>query len=277
MPMWEGRTGLAARLRPISGFEEELIAASAGTANTAALCNEVLARCLVPAGHDAAAARTLVAALPLAERDGALVALRRISYGDRVVSEVTCPACDAVSEIDFDLAQLPLPEAPAPVRVTIEVGGQGVHARLPTAGDQAACIDAAANAAERRTALLVRVLEAVGDQAGPFDASAVRALPSALRMAVEQAIEDAMPDLDLAMDVTCSSCDAAFTAPIELASFFFFEMKAHARRLLREIHTLAREYHWAERDILALARSRRQSYLALIEAEHDAGLIAGAL
>lgn len=37
--------------------------------------------------------------------------------------------------------------------------------------------------------------------------------------------------------------------------------------LFQEVHRIAARYHWAERDILALAWRRRQRYLAIIEKE----------
>jgi hypothetical protein len=47
----------------------------------------------------------------------------------------------------------------------------------------------------------------------------------------------------------------------------------HARRLLREVHELARAYHWSEADILRLDRRRRRRYLALLESDRDAALV----
>lgn len=44
--------------------------------------------------------------------------------------------------------------------------------------------------------------------------------------------------------------------------------------MLRDVHTLARAYHWSERDILALPLPRRLAYLALLEAEGDGDLLA---
>ena len=41
-------------------------------------------------------------------------------------------------------------------------------------------------------------------------------------------------------------------------------------RLYEEIHVLATHYHWSEPAILALPRSRRQRYLALIARQHAA-------
>jgi hypothetical protein len=47
--------------------------------------------------------------------------------------------------------------------------------------------------------------------------------------------------------------------------------------LIREIHTLARAYHWREPDILPLSHERRQEYLRLIAEEEDARLVRGVL
>jgi hypothetical protein len=212
---------LTARLRPISGFEEELLAGRGGAASTAALCNEVLARCLVAPGADAAAARTEIARLLVPERDLALMALRRRSFGDRVESDVTCPACGAGIEISFSLADLPLPAAAAAREITVEHDGEALRARLPTAADQERLLSRpAGTVAERRTSLLALVLDAIGDRVGPFAEDDVRALPSAARVAVENALEAALPDVDLSMDAQCQSCHCAFTAPFDLHAFF---------------------------------------------------------
>ena len=45
--------------------------------------------------------------------------------------------------------------------------------------------------------------------------------------------------------------------------------------MLRQIHTLARSYHWSEREILALPLERRLAYLLLIEEDSDARLLGG--
>ena len=52
-------------------------------------------------------------------------------------------------------------------------------------------------------------------------------------------------------------------------------MRDRARELLRDVHRIARAYHWSERDILALTLQRRLAYLLLLEAEADAALVAG--
>jgi len=53
-------------------------------------------------------------------------------------------------------------------------------------------------------------------------------------------------------------------------------MKERAMRLIRDVHVLARTYHWSEPDVLRLGLGRRLAYLGLIEEEIDGSLVAGA-
>ncbi len=46
--------------------------------------------------------------------------------------------------------------------------------------------------------------------------------------------------------------------------FLLQELDARAVQLLEEVHALALHYHWSEREILALAPTRRERYLALL-------------
>lgn len=220
---FKGR-GAAARLvpRPMTGHEEEWVERRRAQANTARVCNEVLARCLAEPGADCSRELERVRALPVAQRDEALLQLRRLSLGDTVHMQARCPACDGAVEVDFPLSHIPLPStaAPARVEVTLEDGSQAVL-RLPTAGDQEALLDAALETeAERRTWLLSRVLLRWGGSEGPFPEDFTRGLSTPARATLERALEEALPDLDLSMAVGCPGCGHAFSAPFDVAAFF---------------------------------------------------------
>lgn len=209
-------------LRPMTGYEEEIVEERRDDANTAALCNELIARCLAPPGADATAARAQVRALLVAERDAALVTLRRISLGDTVSSRVRCPACRLVNEVDFRLSDLPISITAAPERIEVNVdGGVQVTLRLPTAGDQEDLLDAGIEGeSQRRTFLLARTIVRFGDREGPFDVDLARGLPVAVRNALEAALEGATPDLDLSMAVLCHGCGHGWSALFDVPSFF---------------------------------------------------------
>ncbi len=209
-------------LRPMTGFEEEYLEAAVGQANTARLCNGLLARCAVAPGEDAAEALVAVRALGVAQRDRALVELRRRSLGDQVATEVDCPSCGETNEVDFDLSALPLEiQAVAePLEVTLGAERRGTL-RLPTAGDQEALLDAPKGSpAEGRSRLLARLLLSLGSEKGPFSEQRVHALPTADRRALEAAVDEATPDLSLDMAVRCCECGCEFTSPFDVAVFF---------------------------------------------------------
>jgi hypothetical protein len=274
---FRGGAGAGPRLalRPMTGHEEEWVERRRSEANTARLCNEVLARCLVAPGAEASRELERVRALPVAQRDEALLQLRRLSLGDTVHTRTACPACGVAAEVDFQLSQLPLPstEAPARVLATLEDGTQAVL-RLPTAGDQESLLDARLETeAERRTWLLSRVLVRLGQQEGPFPEESTRMLPSSTRSALERALEEALPDLDLSMALTCAGCGKSFSAPFDVAGFFFAEMSQRSRHLLRHVHELASRYHWSEAELLSMPLPRRQAYLELIDTERDRALL----
>jgi hypothetical protein len=210
-------------LRALSGWEEEYVERHQAEPNTARLCNEVLARCLVAPGADPAAARETVRGLLVAERDRELVALRRLSLGSDVSAQVTCPACGEVSEAEFSLDVLPLDFEPPQRQLRLELDDVGeVALRLPTAGDQEDLVDAGLEGeAERRSWLLARCLEQWADRRGGFDEDFARGLPVRARTALESAIEASLPELDLEMAVECSHCKAPIVAPFDVPTFFF--------------------------------------------------------
>lgn len=209
-------------LRPITGYEEELLEDASRLANTAALCNEILARCLVPLGEPSERAASRVAQLLVAERDVALVDLRRLTFGERVETDVDCPSCGATSRVSFDLTRVSLEVADVAEALEVTLSdGKVAHLRLPTARDQSDLLDAAlANPAERRSWLLERSIHRLGDVEGPLGFGKVHALDSRTRREIERALEGEIPDLDLRVGATCEACAREFAAPFDIASFF---------------------------------------------------------
>ena len=72
---------------------------------------------------------------------------------------------------------------------------------------------------------------------------------------------DPLAAIDIPLD--CLNCGHQWQPLFDIVSFFWTEIAAQARRLLREVHTLARYYGWREADILAMSAIRRQFYLEM--------------
>jgi phage FluMu protein gp41 len=209
-------------LRAMTGYEEELAEDVVRARNTASLCNEVLARCLVSHGEAFDAQMRLVEGLLVAERDVALVELRRLTFGEKVNMRVDCPACSEQNHLTFDLTSVALdaPEVAERLEVVL-ADGRKVELALPTARDQAELLDAGLDTpAERRTWLLERSIRKFGDLAGPLGFDRVHALDSGTRFALEHVIESNLPDLDLSIAAACHACGHEFTAPLDVAGFF---------------------------------------------------------
>jgi hypothetical protein len=65
------------------------------------------------------------------------------------------------------------------------------------------------------------------------------------------------------LDFACPSCGHEWQSLFDIAAFFWAEIAAQARRLLREVHQLASAYGWREADILAMSARRRRAYLEM--------------
>jgi hypothetical protein len=113
-----------------------------------------------------------------------------------------------------------------------------------------------------RRRLLDRCLLSAKNPEG--EAVAVQDLPPAALQAVAERMAAADPQGDVQLALQCPACGHAWPAAFDIVSFFWTEVDAWARVLLREIHVLASAYGWREADILALSPWRRRSYLELI-------------
>jgi hypothetical protein len=83
-------------------------------------------------------------------------------------------------------------------------------------------------------------------------------------------MEELAPDVTPELDVECLECRLPFTSRLDLPFLVLQELKAHAYRLEQDVHLLAWNYKWSERDILRLPRRKRERYVRLIEEELEA-------
>jgi hypothetical protein len=102
-----------------------------------------------------------------------------------------------------------------------------------------------------------------------------RCIDAAATVADENAIEEAMaqiaPSLDLDIATTCPHCAAPGTIAFRLENFLLHALAAERRFLTMEIHLLASAYHWTLAEILGLSRDDRRILVRCVERERWAG------
>ncbi len=198
-----------------------------------------------------------LAALSVGQRDARLLTLRERTSGPMLNGFVECPRC--AERLEFDVAVADLRVAAVEEARELAVDGLALRFRLPNSRDLAAVLGCRDPAAARN--LLVRrcVLQASRDGIpvahGELPAEAITGL--ARRMA------ECDPQAEVLLDLRCPACDHAWQALFDIVAFFWAELAAQAKRLLREVHTLARTYGWREADILSMSARRRQLYLEM--------------
>lgn len=190
------------------------------------------------------------AALPLGQRDAALLQARIALFGATLEATADCPHCG--NRLAFVLPLQQLADAAVPAAADTVVDCAGGRFRLPNSADVAHAM----GEAEPRRALALALQLDAGRLS--LDDDAVAALESALAAA------DPAAQLDIALH--CDACGQAFAAPFDAAECLWLDVQGRARRTLDEVHQLASAYGWSEAEVLAVPPARRQHYLQRVQA-----------
>ncbi len=194
-------------------------------------------------------------------------------FGGSLTGIARCPECAEPLEFAVQTADLRAgsdvedePDAmPRSFRVVLHPAGPDGPAahlvyRLPTGGDLIALRDPADAESLRRALALRCILEATwgGAAISPGE------LPDEVLTALAGEMSARDPQAEVLLDLACPACGTRWQAVFDIAAFFWIELAAEAKRLLREVDALARSYGWREADILALSPWRRQAYLEMV-------------
>ena len=193
-----------------------------------------------------------LAALPLGRRNSALAELRCTSFGPSLQAWTSCPRCREKLEFEMDALAL-FNQDEASLNEPISANGHSYH--LPSSRDLAR---ATAEPDPRLAA--IRLLESCRLEAGEPPAWSEEDLEE---VGEKMALADPMAETRLAL--RCPNCGNQWDETLDIATFLWAEIEARAKRLLREIHTLAAAYGWTEKEILSLSQSRRTFYLNMVE------------
>lgn len=143
---------------------------------------------------------------------------------------------------------------------TLTLGEFQLRFRLPNSKDLAAVVGYQDVNTVRRLIGLRCVLEVSRDGVAVTGGE----LPPDVINQLAKQMAECDPQAEVLLNLDCPACNHNWQVIFDIVAFFWSELSAQAKRLLREVHTLARFYGWREADILAMSAIRRQFYLDLV-------------
>lgn len=206
--------------------------------------------------------REELALMSIAARDAAIWQLRELTFGPQFNGFTECPQCGERLEFNLDASDFRnnQSEALADDRYEFETGGVKLQYRLPNSRDLA-MVATCDDVETARDLLVRRCVARTGEETGAGldgDLTTEQIAQLVGRMA------ESAPQAEVLLDFNCPACGHVWQSLFDIVMFFWTELAAEARRLLREVHALARAYGWREAEILALSPRRRQAYLEMI-------------
>jgi hypothetical protein len=198
-----------------------------------------------------------LAALPVFERDRRLLRLRELTFGPTLEAVATCPRCAASMEFAMPVEAVVanLERSADSNWVEWVVDDRRLRLRAATTLDLRASLGAPAVAAAEEI-VLMRCLSV--DDASE-DARATARLPS-----VREHFDRLHAATELRCALVCPQCEHDSTLDLDVPRFVWLEVRHAARRLLEDVHALARHYGWGEREIANMSPRRRAAYLELV-------------
>jgi hypothetical protein len=197
------------------------------------------------------------AGLPAVDLDAAALLIRRCWIGDAIRTDATCPGagCRERIEVTFGigdyishhLPRRPRGVVPTPGEGWFTLAGATVRFRVPTVAD---LLDAASSGRPADT-LSGRCIDAPG-------------LSRALARRLDRALSSLAPRLDDLVGGSCPGCGREVTMRFDPLAYTLAELRSAFAGIHQETHALASAYGWPEAAILALPRSRRRNYAAII-------------
>jgi hypothetical protein len=205
--------------------------------------------------------RDALAALPLGRRDALLLALRRATFGDRLPGKSDCPRCGQTVEFELRCSALAA-DGPQPQPRRIRRDGYRVTVRPLDSFDLAAAAGQP-TMQQARDLLLRRCVSEARHQDEPIEPAA---LPREIAGRITETALAADPRAEVLLDLTCPACGHTWQRLLDIGHILWLEITARAKRLLMEVHLLARAYGWTEAEILELSPARRAAYLQMVSA-----------
>jgi hypothetical protein len=191
---------------------------------------------------------------PVGRRNRALVELRLKCFGPDLQGWTSCTRCGEKLEIEVDGRSLATQAKQAETSESDPIHVSGHSFRLPTSRDLA-------RAAKETDpfSMSLCLIEGCRLDAGESTAWSEEDLEE-----VGESMASADPMAEIPLTLDCPACENKWNATLDITTFVWAEVEARAKRVLFEIHALASQYGWTEREILSLSDRRRTLYLGMV-------------
>jgi hypothetical protein len=199
-------------------------------------------------------------ALSVGQRDANLLDLRQAIFGSQLAGFAKCPACEQPLEFNLSVTDIRVESPISSQTQEVDIEGYQVQFRLPNSTDlrQVARCREVLRARQLLVERCVLRTSQDGADVGMAD------LPDGVIVGLIKHMAKCDPQAEIQLDLHCPVCQENWSVLFDIVSFLWSEICVQAKRLLREVHTLARAYGWHEADILSMSAVRRQFYLEMV-------------
>jgi hypothetical protein len=203
-----------------------------------------------------------LAELSVGQRDALLLASREQTFGTKLNIFATCPECHCHIEFTTDIATIRVVSHSDHVEKENELSVEtfNLRFRLLNSLDLATVVTCKDILLARNLLVQRCVLQASRDGI----VISPRELPEEIIDTLVARLVECDPQSEVLLNLVCPACTHNWQMIFDIVSFFWTEISTEAKRLLREVHTLALAYGWGEADILSMSTARRQFYLELV-------------
>ncbi len=202
----------------------------------------------------------MIRSLSSGDRKYLLVCLCIILKGNLFWFQNTCQSCGEIYDIQVDLEALPIKPAGELfpfAKTTIQ--GNKIPLRVPDGKDLE--LISGMPREEAINSLLIRSLGSIG-RAQKVN---IDDLSDSDRTRIAEAIEDQAPDVGTRIQTQCPSCERDAIVTLDL--WEMLRQCVDSGSIFADVNILASHYHWSEKEILSLARDKRQIYLKFIDVQ----------
>ena len=230
---FNGRLLRTVALRPTNGFDEEAVGTTEVRAASHRITDTLLSRTITSIEDitDPNLIAKIVPEFTVGDRVGLLFMLQKISSGDTIPMELSCPNGHRF-HVDFDIDKIEFdayPEGyPREIPVKLKHGARNVGEealsydvvlRLPLGRDEQYMEGADNNPGLLRSKLLEICVKSIG-KASPPNPMALKGMTAADRKLLEKTIDDCNPGPNLYQSYACTRCGTAVRGVARPTNFF---------------------------------------------------------